>query len=138
MKDSSKEQGAEKNRFVVDSFGWIEYLSGGKLADRYSKFVEKAKRKTHFTPALVMYEVYKKIRSRFGEEEAIKAVIHIQAKTTVVDLDTELAVESADLGIGERLHMADALIYGTAKAVGAKLVTSDEHFKGKKNVILIK
>lgn len=131
------ERKAKKPKFVVDSSGWIEYFSGGKLADKYSRFVEKAQRATHFTPALVIYEVYKKIRSRFGEEEALKAVIHIQTKTAVVDIDTELAVESADLGAAEDLHMADALIYGTARAVSAKLVTSDVHFKGKKDVIFV-
>jgi predicted nucleic acid-binding protein len=134
----SPEGKTKKQIYVIDSFGWIEYYSGGRLSDKYAKHVEKVDRSTHITPALVMYEVYKKISSAFGEEEALKAVIHIQAKTTVVDIDPVLAVESADIGISEKLPMADALIYGTAMRAGAKLVTSDEHFKGKKDVIFIK
>lgn len=32
--------------YIIDSFGWIEYFSNGKLAEKYSKYIEKQNRIT--------------------------------------------------------------------------------------------
>ena len=48
----------------------------------------------------------------------------------VVDLDTVLALESADLSIRNSLAMADAIVYATSRKYRAELITSDADLKG--------
>lgn len=127
----------DQSSFVIDSSGWIEYFSNGKLADKYSKFIEKAQPDSYFTPALIIYEVYKKIRSSYSEEEAIKAIVHIQANTTILDIDSRISIKSAEISIKENLSLADSIIYGASSLINAQIITNDKHFKGKKNVIFI-
>lgn len=132
-----KQRDSQGERFVIDSYGWIEYFSGGKLAEEYSKYIEDSTPENFYTPSVIVYGVYKKLRAAHGEEKAIKAIAHIRSRTTVVDLDIKLAIKGADASLEEELSMADALIRGTTAHLGAKLVTSDPHFKGKQNVIFI-
>jgi predicted nucleic acid-binding protein len=51
-------------------------------------------------------------------------------KTTVVELDQYLALTAADVSIEHGLAMADAIVYATAGAKGADLVTADSDFEG--------
>jgi predicted nucleic acid-binding protein len=125
-------------RFLIDSSGWIEYFSGGKLAGKYARYIEKSKPGRNITPSVVLYEVYKKLMPLWSEEEALTAVAHIENCSTVIDVDARVAVTGAETSVEEKLPMADALIYGIAAMNGAKLVTSDSHFKGRRNVIFIK
>jgi predicted nucleic acid-binding protein len=48
----------------------------------------------------------------------------------VVELDQTLALEAADYSLEHKLHMADAIIYATARHHQAELCTSDENLKG--------
>ncbi len=120
---------------LVDSSGWLEFFTGGPLADKYLSYLEKTEEL--IVSALVIYEVYKKIKKERTEEEAILAAAHI-GKAKVVALDETLAVSSADISLKHNLSMADAIIYATALQENAKLITSDRHFTGLKDVILLK
>ena len=51
-------------------------------------------------------------------------------RARVVPIDERLALLAARISLDRRLAMADAMIYATALAAGAQLVTSDAHFKG--------
>jgi predicted nucleic acid-binding protein len=125
------------HKTVIDSYGWIEYFGGGKLSNKYGKYIEKCSPNTHYSPSIIIYEVYKKIRRLYKEEDAINAVMHIKNYTTIIDIDTKLAIKGAEVSINEKLPMADSLIKATADFVSAKIVTSDPHFKNLENVIFI-
>ena len=131
MKDS------KEDRFIIDSYGWIEYFGGGKLSNKYAKYIENCKPTTHLTPSIIMYEVYKKIRSSYNEEDAINAVMHIKNYTTIVDVDTKIAINGAEVSISKKLPMADALIKATSDLYDARIITSDPHFKKLDNVMFI-
>jgi predicted nucleic acid-binding protein len=131
MKDS------KSDRFIIDSYGWIEYFGDGKLSNRYAKYIENCDPATHFTPSIILYEVYKKIRSSYNEEDAINAVMHIKNYTTIVDMDTGIAIKGAEVSINKKLPMADALIKATSDVFHAKIITSDPHFKRLDNVMFI-
>ncbi|MBI4211556.1 MAG: type II toxin-antitoxin system VapC family toxin, partial [Deltaproteobacteria bacterium] len=45
---------------VIDSSGWLEYFTEGKLAGAYLKHLRSPK--IIWLPTLVAYEVYKKIK----------------------------------------------------------------------------
>ena len=113
---------------LIDSYGWIEYFGEGTLADSYATFIEKADEKGTVTPTIVVYEVYKKIKSVRGEEKALEAYAQM-TRTKIVDLTSSLCVEAADISMNLNLGMADSIIVATAKAYNAQIVTSDEHLK---------
>jgi predicted nucleic acid-binding protein len=111
---------------IVDSSGWLQYLTDGPLADDYAKRLRQTA--SIITPAVVVYEVYKHAKRLRGEDGAIDAVAAMR-KTRIVPLDEELALIAADLSMELKLPMADAIILSTARAFGAELVTSDGDFK---------
>jgi len=49
-------------KILLDSSGWIEYLTGGPLADRYATYLTS--QHSIITPTIVLYEVYKKITQK--------------------------------------------------------------------------
>jgi predicted nucleic acid-binding protein len=113
---------------LIDSYGWIEYFGEGPLADSYAAFIEKADEKGTVTPTIVVYEVYKKIKSVKGEEKALEAYAQM-SRTKIVDLTSSLCLEAADISMNLELGMADSIIVATAKAYNAQIVTSDQHLK---------
>jgi predicted nucleic acid-binding protein len=119
---------------VVDSSGWLEYLTDGVLADEYSKHLRRTD--AVVTPTIVIYEVYKHAKRLGSEEDAVDAVAAMQ-KTRVVPLTDELALIAADLSILHKLAMADAIVLATAQAHDADVVTSDADFKNVPGVVYI-
>ena len=113
---------------LIDSYGWIEYFGEGPLADSYAVFIEKADEKGTVTPTIVIYEVYKRIKSVKGEEKALEAYAQM-SRTRIVDLTSSLCMKAADISTNLNLGMADAIIVATADAWDADIVTSDEHLK---------
>jgi predicted nucleic acid-binding protein len=113
---------------LIDSYGWIEYFGEGALANSYAAFIENADEKDTVTPTIVIYEVYRKIKSVKGEEKALEAYAQM-ARTKIVDLTSSLCLEAADISMNLKLGMADSIIVATAEAYNAQIVTSDQHLK---------
>jgi predicted nucleic acid-binding protein len=126
-----------KVNVLVDSCGWIEYFGGGSLAGKYEPYAAKANRGTHYTPAIILYEVFKRM-SKLDEKKALKACASIISSTNIVPVDENVALLAADMSMKYRLSMADAIIKATADLCQAKIVTSDEHLGKLKGVQLIK
>ena len=120
---------------VVDSFGWIEYFADGPLANDYARFLSDLSQIV--TPAIVIYEVYKKIKRERREEDALIAVAQMQ-KTKVIPLDISISLSAADISLDKGLPMADAIVYATAMANNCEVATSDSHFAELPNVRFIK
>ena len=112
---------------VVDSSGWLEFFTDGPLAEAYAEHL--ADLDQILTPALVIYEVYKKIKRERSEEEALIAVAQLE-KTRVVPCTTSVVLTAVDLSLEHRLAMADSIIYATAILHQAEVVTSDDDFDG--------
>lgn len=119
-----------KRNAVIDSSGWVEFFTDGPKAAAYAPHILRARPETHFTPAVVLFEVYRKIKRERGEEPALDAVAHIEAHTRVVPLDGPLALRAADTGLRLGLTMADAVVLATAEAHDAELFTGDADFRG--------
>ncbi len=119
---------------VVDSSGWLEFLTDGPLADEYARRLRQPA--AVITPTIVMYEVYKHSKRLRGEEGALDAVAAMQ-KTRVVPLNDELALVAADLSLAHKLPMADAIVLATARLYEAEVVTSDADFEGVADVTYI-
>ena len=119
---------------LVDSFGWIEYLAEGRLAERYGEYLTNLAEV--ITPTIVLYEVYKKLRRERKEEEALLVIAQIM-KTRIVPLTEEIALSTAEISLKHTLPMADAIVYATARKEACPVVTSDPHFKGLEDVIYL-
>ena len=132
-----KQKGSHEGKYIIDSFGWIEYFTNGKLADKYTKYIKESNPGICLTPSIIIYEVYKIIRRLKSEEEAIIAIVHIDHYSTIVNLDMKTATLGADASLDQRVGMADAIIWGIAQQHGAKIITSDKDFKGKENIVFI-
>jgi predicted nucleic acid-binding protein len=111
---------------VVDSSGWLEFLTDGRLGEEYAKRLRQPS--AVVTPTIILYEVYKHAKRLRGEEGGLEAVAAMQ-KTVVVPLDDDLALVAADLSIEHKLPMADAIILATARAFDAEVITSDADFE---------
>ncbi len=124
------------DRFVVDSSGWVEYLGGGPKADAFGKYLENPG--LVLLPSVVVYEVYKKMlreQSQTLAERFLSFAFGFQERE--IALDASLAASAARVSLTASLPMADAIIYATAQAHQAELVTSDAHFSGLPGVTLI-
>src|SRR5947209_13509976 len=119
---------------VVDSSGWLQFLTDGPLADQYATRLRLPG--NVITPTIIMYEVYKHSKRLRGEDGALEAVAAMQ-KTRVVELNDELALIAADLSSEFKLPMADAIILATARMYEAEVVTSDSDFDGVPGVTYI-
>jgi predicted nucleic acid-binding protein len=112
---------------VVDSSGWIEYLSGGSNAAFFRKPIESTE--PLVVPSLSLFEVYRHMLRHVGREEALNVVAAMRSGT-VVDLDDRLALEAAELSVETKLALADSIILATARAHDAELWTQDSDFEG--------
>ena len=119
---------------LVDSSGWIEFFTGGPLADEYARHLKDPDRVV--TPTIVLYEVYKKIKRDRTEEEALSAV-SLMNRTKVVDLTESTALFAADLSLKHSLPMADAIVYATALEADCKVITGDAHFRELDRVVFV-
>jgi len=122
---------------LIDSHGWIEYFSEGPLAAKYAKFIDLANKEEYFTPSIVLYEVYKKIKLLKDEDTALKAFACMIAHTTIIPIGKKLAMKAADISLKTKLAMADSIIKAVAEYKNAKIITGDKHFKGFENVVFI-
>ncbi|HEV1993317.1 MAG TPA: type II toxin-antitoxin system VapC family toxin [Candidatus Acidoferrum sp.] len=124
------------DRYVVDSSGWVEFLGNGPKADAFARYLENPE--TLLLPTIVVYEVYKKMLREQDvalAERFLSTAFSFQEREIV--LDVSLAALAAKRSVTTNLPMADAIIYATAQAHQAELVTSDAHFTGLPGVTLI-
>src|SRR5579864_1413955 len=121
--------------FLVDSSSWIEFLSDGPLADRFAPYFEREERL--IVPAIVLYEVYKKLLSAQGSTAADR-FLSAALRARDVPIDERLALLAARISLDRRLDMADAMIYATALVAGAHVVTADAHFQGLPETIVFR
>ncbi len=122
-------------KVLLDSSGWIEFFTGGPLADRYATYLTP--RYQVITPTIVLYEVYKKIKRERGEETALLFAGRLNA-TEVVQLTESIALLAADVSLRHGLAMADAIVYATARDQEAEVVTGDADLKDLPGVVYVK
>ncbi len=111
---------------LVDTSAWVEYLTGSALgATLASDFPDRTQ---WLVPTMVQLELMKWLTREVGEDKADR-VIAFTETCVVADLDTTIALSAAELCARHRLATADAVVYATALAHGADLLTCDRHFE---------
>ncbi|RTZ74584.1 MAG: type II toxin-antitoxin system VapC family toxin [Gammaproteobacteria bacterium] len=112
---------------LVDTCGWIEWLTDGKLANDYAPWFQEPE--NLLVPTIVQFDLYKWTKRERDEALALRTVA-LTEQATVVPLDTSLALLAGDFALEHCLALADAVVYATARQHEALLVTSDRHFEG--------
>ena len=124
----------DSNFVLVDSTGWIEFAGEGPRADQFAPYVGLHERT--LMPTIVIYEVTKKLLQTRGDE-ITNRFLSSALRCVVVSLDELLAQAAAKTSLLHRLPMADSIIYATAQAYDAELVTTDAHFQGLPGVTIL-
>lgn len=106
---------------------WIEWLVDSSLGRRLTN--ELPSQEQWLVPTIVQHELAKWLMRSVGEDKADR-VLAFTFNCIIVDLDTHIAVMAAELCITHKLATADAIVYATAQAYSADLLTCDRHFEG--------
>jgi predicted nucleic acid-binding protein len=117
---------------ILDSFAWVEYFRGSAGGRIVAEELEAA---TVGTPLLVVAELRDKyVRERVPDWP--RDLAFIKEATALIPEDEAIAFRADETknrmrSEGRRdFGLLDAIIYETARAVGAVLVTGDPHFRG--------
>lgn len=119
---------------LVDTSAWIEWLmdtpTGRALAPSMPECED------WLTPTIVQLELAKWLTREVGEAAADRVIAFSQT-CQVVPLDTGIALSAADICAQRKLATADAIVYATALAHGADVLTCDAHFEGLPAVVYL-
>ena len=122
-------------RVLVDSSGWLEYLTADTKKSLFEPYLVDAK-KTLIVQTIVMYEVRKKLLVE-QQKTAADWFVSEALRHTVVPLDERIALDAANKSIQFRIALADAIIYTTSVFENAQLITSDAHFANVPGVTIL-
>ena len=118
---------------VVDTSAWIEWLIDSRAGEAVG--AEAPTRENFVVPTIVQLELAKWMQRE--SPERADDVIAVTRECVVVPLSTDIALRAAELGREQNLPTADSIIYATAIAHGADLLTCDSHFKDLPGVIYV-
>ena len=119
---------------LVDTSAWIEWLIGSPTGDRLAAHLPD--QADWLVPTIVQLELAKWLTRELGEDKSDQVIAFTQV-CQVVPLDTEIALAAADACRLHKLASADAVIFATARAQSATLLTCDRHFEGLPGVTLV-
>lgn len=112
---------------LVDTCGWIEWLTEGALADSFAPYMQDPAEL--LVPTTVQYELYKWVKREADENTALDTIA-LAEDSLVIPLSTDIALMAADFSLLHKVAFADAVIYASARKYNVELVTSDDHFEG--------
>ncbi len=123
---------------VIDAYAWIEIFIGSKSGEKAKEILQKAEET--YTPDVVIAEIARKyLREGMKEQIILERLTTIEETSEIIPIDKNIAFESAKcyLELMEKAKtrklkapsLFDAIVLATARTLGAKLVTGDEHFE---------
>ncbi len=118
---------------IFDSFAWVEYFAGSERGGEVRKILDNSE--VVYTPAVCLTEIKAKYL-REGRDPRDRLEF-IAARSAILPIDKEIALNAGEVKNNHKLHTIDALIYASALSKKCEVVTGDTHFKGLSNVILI-
>lgn len=119
---------------LVDTSAWVEWLIGSPTGGAVA--AELPEQSDWLVPTMVQLELAKWLTREAGEDKADQVIAFTQL-CHVVPLDTAIALAAAEACHVHRLATADAIVFATARARNAVLITCDAHFDGLPGVTLI-
>jgi predicted nucleic acid-binding protein len=131
-------------RSVIDTFAWVEYLTGSRAGAKAKDRIESP---GAMTPSIALVELTKwylrEIEAgRRKESEMQEQLSFVETSSEVVPLDESLARRAGELDflMKKRIRgwpIADSIVYATAKSRSAEVVSGDPHFRGLDDVLFL-
>jgi|GEM_PF-1255191 predicted nucleic acid-binding protein len=119
-------------RYIADSYAWLAYFN----KNRFNSIIEN---EIIETPSIAVAEISRVLwRKKLDKLTVEKFLNFISERGIILNLDFETAKKGGEISENEKLSLADGLIYAYVAGENCRLITGDEHFKGKKNVIFEK
>jgi predicted nucleic acid-binding protein len=120
---------------VVDSSGWLEYFTDSRNANFFAPAIED--NKNLIIPSVSLLEVFKHILRHSSEQKALEA-IECMMQGTVINLDIEISLSAAKLGVQHKIPLTDSIILATGLMHEATIWSQDADFDGLPNVKYVK
>ncbi len=125
---------------LVDSWAWIEYFKGSLTGEKIREIIESSQEKV-IVSAVNLAEVYNSFLRdyHYSDNECYAEASRkaIRQRSYVIEVDEEIAVDSAKIKHEKKWGLGDSIILATAKREGAKVMTGDPHFRGIEDVIFL-
>ena len=115
----------------LDSSAWLAYYFG--KIEEIKPIIEKEG--LLITSTLCIFEVKKKILLLKQDPKII--LDFIKERSGIIIPDLEIVEKAASIAVEKKLGAMDALIYATAQAKKAELITADNDFRGLEKVKII-
>lgn len=119
---------------VVDSSAWIEWVLATPTGADVNASIPD--REQWLVPTIIQLELAKWAYRTLEEIDADRVVAYSR-KCVIADLDSDIAIAAAAICRAHKLATADAIVYATALAHGADILTCDAHFRHLPNVTYI-
>lgn len=119
---------------LIDTSAWIEWLTGSPTGEVVTAHLPE--QSDWLVPTIVQLELAKWLTREVGEDKADQVIAFTQL-CHIVPLDTEIALMAAEACRTHKLATADAIVFATARAQDASLITCDTHFAELPGVTLI-
>lgn len=120
---------------MIDSWTWIEYWKGGKLADEAASYIDGEEELVVSTINLA--EVYLWVAKSYDDATAEEKVATMEKRCHVIPVERDVALEAAKIKRKEKLGLADSLILATARQVGGRVVTGDSDMRNLRDVVFL-
>ena len=133
----------KRSGLVFDTYAWVEYIAGGKYADKISELLASPSFSPKVTPATVLAELTERLLRNGDSHSKIERDIRfITSKTMVVQCDEKIAYRAGEINFTQKKKingwgMLDSLNYAVASVMQCQFVTGDPHFKDFPDVIWI-
>lgn len=117
---------------LLDSSIWLDYLHNRN----HSKIIESNERL--LLSSLSLFEIKRKsIKSKIPMDKIAKGIEFVKKRSLIIPVTIEIAEKSVDISISNRLATVDSIIYTTALLNNSTLLTSDNDFRGLKDVVIL-
>ena len=125
------------NRYVLDSWAWLEYLNGTEKGVEVEAYLRKGE---IFTNIVAVTEIVSKTQ-RMGKDANV-ALSAIGSLSRIVNLNVIFAKETGVLHAAMKktrpnFSLGDAFTLNTAKNLRCKVLAGDPDFKGLKEAIMV-
>ena len=119
---------------ILDTWTWIEYLTETAIGKQIAFHIKSNRIYTIENTLAEIYSFAKRENKDFSE-----ALHLIKANSTILPVNYMDWISAAELKAEHRpsrqgFGIMDAILLAKAKALNAKILTGDPHFKGMKNV----
>jgi len=115
-------------RFFIEHY----YSKDGEVLRKTSEEIRKTKNR--YISAVVIHEVYRLTLEREGRETAILRAGLLEKDFKIVDVDSEIAKNSAELRHKYKISLADSIIAATSLSLNATCFSDDLHLKDIKEI----